>query len=99
VQGWKTWRHVLNCGAYKALAVGRPAVLSDWPQMRRYFTQGFIYVKNAPEAIAAGVQQMLDARAMLTTDIIAMRSELEARRRPRFDELAALLSSSWQRGC
>jgi glycosyltransferase involved in cell wall biosynthesis len=81
----------LTCGAYEALAVGQPAVVSDWPQIKRYFNRGFIYVNNTPEAIVAGVEQMLNERAMLIPEIVAMRSELATRRQPGFEELTAIL--------
>lgn len=83
--------NVLNCGAYEALSVEKPALVSDWPQMRRYFTRGFIYVKNTPETIAAGVQKLLNERQTLASEIIAMRAELAARRQPGLEELVALL--------
>ncbi|WP_165423884.1 glycosyltransferase [Ktedonosporobacter rubrisoli] len=83
--------NILNCGAYEALAMAKPVVVSDWPQMRRCFTRGFIYVKNTPEAIATGVKKMLAERETLTHEIILMRSELMMRRQSWFAELIALL--------
>lgn len=50
--------NLLNCGAYEALAVEKPGIISDWPGLRSYFRRGFVYVKNTPQDIAAGVQQM-----------------------------------------
>ena len=82
---------ILTCGAYEALAVGKPSVVSDWLQMKRYFTRGFIYVDNTPEAIAQGVQKMLDEQALLLPEISAMRTELLQKRQPVFDELLTLL--------
>jgi glycosyltransferase involved in cell wall biosynthesis len=83
--------NVLNCGAYEALAVEKPAVVSDWPDLRHCFSRGFIHVVNTPEAIAAGIQQMLNECEKLTAEIVAMRSELLARRKPVFEELIQLL--------
>ncbi len=83
--------NVLNSGAYEALAMAKPIIVSDWPQMRRCFTRGFIYVKNTPVAIATGVKKMLDEQAVLTTEIIAMRSEFVARRQHRLEEFTAFL--------
>ena len=86
--------HSLCCGAYEALVVAKPATASDVPEMRRFFTRGFIYVLNTPESIAAGIQQMLNEQAILTSEVIAMRSILEARRQPTFEKFAALLLES-----
>jgi len=84
---------LLTCGAYEALAMGKPAVVTDWPQIRRYFTRGFIYVNNTPEAIAGAVKQMLNEQVMLTREVIAMRSELISKRQPKFEEFVALLKT------
>ena len=83
--------NTLNCGSYEALVMEKPAVISDWPQMRRYFTRGFIYVHNTAESIAAGVKKMLDERELLTTEVIAMRTELITKRQPEFEEFVALI--------
>ncbi len=83
--------NVLNCGAYEALAVGKPAIVSDWSGLRQCFTRGFVYVNNTPEAIATGVKKMLNEQVMLIPEVIAMRSELVAKRQPKFEEFAALL--------
>lgn len=84
--------NVLNCGAYEALAVGKPVVVSDWPQMRRRFTCGFIFVNNTPEAIASGVKKMLSEQTSLVDKIITMRSELIASRQPVFQDIVDLLA-------
>jgi len=81
----------LSCGAFEALIVEKPAVVSDGPEMRRFFTRGFIHVSNTPEAIATGIKQMLDRQAVLTHEVIAMRSELATRRQIVFEEFTALL--------
>jgi len=86
----------LSCAAYEALAVAKPAVVSDCSENKRWFTRGFIYVHNTPEAIADGVQKMLNEQAMLIPEVIAMRSELAARRQPRLEEFGALLLESRQ---
>jgi len=81
----------LSCGAYEALAVAKPVVASNVPEMRRFFTDGFIYVTNTPQAIAEGIQRMLDEQAALTTEVTAMRSKLAAIRQPQFKQLTSLL--------
>jgi glycosyltransferase involved in cell wall biosynthesis len=83
--------HAVNCGAYEALALAKPAIVSDWPEMRRTFTQGFIYVTNTPEAIIMGVKKMLTEQGTLADELISMRAEQAARRQPSFEELTALL--------
>jgi glycosyltransferase involved in cell wall biosynthesis len=89
--------HALNCGAYEALAMVKPVVVSDWPEIRSCFTQGCIYVSNTAKTIAAGVKKMLDERETLTQEIIIMKKELVARRQSRFDEFVNLVEQRTQR--
>ncbi|TME05647.1 MAG: glycosyltransferase family 4 protein [Chloroflexi bacterium] len=84
----------LSCAAYEAVAMAKPAVVSDGPENKRWFTQGFVYVNNTPEAIAAGINKMLNEQVTLIPEVIAMGLELTARRRPTFEEFAALLLES-----
>lgn len=79
--------HILTCGTYEAIAAGTPSLLSDWPQNRRYFPHGFVYVKNTPEEIAAGVQQVFESRSSLVKGMEEMRSQLEAQRATKLAEL------------
>ena len=81
----------LSCAAYEAVTMAKPAVVSDCSENKRWFTRGFVYVNNTPEAIAAGINKMLDEQEILVPEVIAMRSELVTSRQPRVEELAALL--------
>ncbi|MGZ3624205.1 MAG: hypothetical protein ACXWPG_13850 [Ktedonobacteraceae bacterium] len=81
----------LSCGAFEALAVEKPAVVSKGPEMLRFFTQGFIHVDNTPEAIASGIEQMLDRLMELTKEVVVTRSKLISGRAAIFEELKALL--------
>ena len=83
----------LSCAAYEAVALAKPAVISEYSENKLYFTRGFIYVDNKPEAIAEGVKKMLNEQTALISEVIAMRTELVARRQPSIEKLVALLSS------
>ncbi len=47
----------LVCGAYEALALGRPLVVSDSRALRELLRDGAIFAKNEPEAIARAVAE------------------------------------------
>ena len=81
----------LSCAAYEGLAMAKPIVSSNGPEMRRFFTRGIIFVKNTPESISDGIKQMLHEQATLTEEVIVMRSVLEAKRQPKLEELISLL--------
>jgi hypothetical protein len=73
----------LSCGAYEALALGKPALISDWPGSRRIFQHGFVYCENTPVGIAQGVQQMLTEQAVLIREADKGRNEYTQMREPR----------------
>lgn len=82
----------LSCAAYEAVALAKPAVISEYSENRDYFTLGFIYVDNRSEAIAEGIKKMLNEQTILIPEVIALRSELVAKRQIRFEELISLLN-------
>lgn len=47
---------ILNCGAYEALSLRKPYVISDTSTLRSYFREGCAYVKPSPESIAGGIE-------------------------------------------
>src|SRR6266566_1678434 len=81
----------LSCAAYEGLAIAKPIVSSNGPEMRRFFTRGIIFVNNTPESISDGIKQMLDEQATLTKEVITMRSVLEAKRQPKLEEFISLI--------
>lgn len=89
--------NLLNCGAYEALAVERPAVISDWPGLRRYFSRGFVYVSNTPGDIAAGIEQMLSEKSALVSHGQTLRVELADDWQRKFDNVTALLEGQQER--
>jgi glycosyltransferase involved in cell wall biosynthesis len=55
-----TRENCLVCGAYEALAVGVPVVISDDPSAREIFGDGMCYTKTDPTSIAAAIDQVID---------------------------------------
>lgn len=82
----------LSCGAYEALSLAQPALISDWPGSRRCFRRGFVYVENTPQAIATGIRTMLDTRTALAAEAREMRVEYAEMRLPRLKELQQLIA-------
>lgn len=88
----------LSCAAYEALAMAKPIVASNGPEMRRFFTQGFIFVNNTPESIADGIEQMLNEQARLRNEVIAMCSVLQTKRQTNFETFVSLLNGNDRKG-
>ncbi len=81
----------LSCGAFEALSIVKPTIVSDMPEMRRCFPFGFIHVENTPEAIAKGVELLLSEQEPLTTEVMRLRDDYADRRQPKLEEFVTLL--------
>jgi glycosyltransferase involved in cell wall biosynthesis len=68
----------LVCGAYEALSLGKPMILSNTAALRDYFSQGVIYTANDPEALVRAVREALERREQLARDAQALRQRLQS---------------------
>lgn len=53
-----TLDHTMQRGAYEAAYLGKPIITSDFGLLRQAFPCATVYVKDDPDAIAAGVREM-----------------------------------------
>jgi glycosyltransferase involved in cell wall biosynthesis len=83
--------HCLVCGAYEAVAVGTPLVLSDTHALKSYFYKGAVYVSNNAESISQQIITGLKYENKLRQEIIELKDELSALWQKRFDNLKAHL--------
>lgn len=51
--------HCLVCGAYEALALEKPCIISDSVINKEIFQKGFLYTKNDSESIANAINKIL----------------------------------------
>lgn len=68
----------LVCGAYEAVALGKPLILSDTKALRDYFTMGAIYTKNTSEAIAKAINHSLENIEKLKQEVSSLKYQLES---------------------
>lgn len=87
-----TFENCLVCGAYEAVAAGKPMVLSSTEALRAYFRRGAVYTASDAAAIAEAIGQALAAKEQLSRQVEELRSELAADWSRRQDQLEALLS-------
>ena len=66
----------LVCGAYEAVALGKPLVTSDTVALREYFHRGTVYTKHDCRSLAAAMAEALDNSDRLAADMRALRVEL-----------------------
>ncbi|MDX1589795.1 MAG: glycosyltransferase [Oleiphilaceae bacterium] len=79
--------HCLNCGAYEAVALEKPGLLSDSAALRTHFRQGFVFVDNSPQGIEAGLHRLLQGYHEFSRQVAALKSELTQSNRERIASL------------
>jgi glycosyltransferase involved in cell wall biosynthesis len=83
-----------NCllsGAFEAVSVGTPLIISDWPILREYFPLGTVHVFNTVQDILEGVRRAQREQPALRKGILQLREQMEAEWKQRFAELCGLL--------
>ena len=84
-----TWQDCLVCGAYEAMAVGKPCVLSRTRSLTALFTHGTVFTSHEPRDIAAAVCDAYDRREALSAEIAGWVDRHEADLRKRAATLRA----------
>ena len=64
-----TWQDCLVCGAYEAMAAGKPCVLSRTAALTSLFTHGTVFSSHGPADIADAVLSAYERREALKTQI------------------------------
>jgi glycosyltransferase involved in cell wall biosynthesis len=77
----------LVCGAYEAVALGKPLVTSDTAALRDYFRMGTVYTKHDPQSLAAAITYALAHRERLAAEMDTLRRELARDWKQRSDAL------------
>jgi glycosyltransferase involved in cell wall biosynthesis len=81
----------LVCGAYEAVSLGKPAILSDTKAIRHYFNKGAVYSGNTAQEIAKSVKYFLDNKKKLKDEVLFLKPHMEKQWVEVFTELLAVL--------
>ncbi len=76
--------HTLLCGAYEAVAAGKPVLTSESDAMRAYFSQGTVFIDNTTTGIEQGIRDVLQQHLELSQEVIELQSILERQWQERF---------------
>lgn len=87
-----TQEHTLVCGAYEAISLGKPMVLSDTVAIRQYFSRGAAYTDATAPSIARAIERVIESRAELEAAVIKQREWMQHDWNMRFDRLRAILA-------
>jgi glycosyltransferase involved in cell wall biosynthesis len=72
-----TQNHTLLMGGFEAVSLGTPLIVSDWPILRDYFTDGTVHVANTVESLRAGIERAQQEQASLRLGIVALQRRFE----------------------
>jgi len=84
-------QNCLVCGAYEAVALGKPLILSDTPVLRNYFYKGVVYTANSSRAIAKSICNIIASHRKLEHEMRELKNELEVAWQTKFNEFTKIL--------
>ncbi len=83
--------HLLLCGAYEAVSLGKPLVLSNTRSLRDYFQDGPVFVDNQGPGIAEAVRYVIEHKDKAALGVRQLRARLNASWAEKFNELVSFL--------
>lgn len=86
--------HTLLCGAFEAVSVGTPLIVSDWKVLRECFPIGTVYIPNTAEGVREGVQRALRDQSQLRREMLLLREQHQVEWMSKFTKLERLVSES-----
>ena len=72
-----TRQNCLNCGAYEAVSLLKPGILSDTAALRSYFTGGFLFTDNSVESLKHNIQALIDDHHGLQESVRGLKTRCE----------------------
>ena len=82
--------NTMQRGAYEAMSVETPLVLSDWPILREVFSPGSVFVPNTVDGIVEGIQLAKLEHDRLSLEV----KKLKQQRSERWDQTIVLLQAA-----
>jgi hypothetical protein len=82
-----TRNHTLLSGAWEAVSIGKPLIVSDWPILKHCFSQGTVHVPNTAEGVYRGVRRVQAEHDILQQDMLKLRDQLTQEWELKFREL------------
>lgn len=83
----------LVCGAYEAVSLEKPVILTDTVALRKYFHRGTVFTENTAQEISEAVRLAISQLPSLREDVKVLKKGLEIEWAGRRNELVSRLSS------
>ena len=84
----------LVCGAYEALAVGKPILLSDTEALRDMFQSAAIYTKNDSQSILNGLKKIKENKSYMTENVKKIMNEYKKEWIKKAEELKSIIEKA-----
>lgn len=83
---------ILNCGAYEALSLNKPLILSNTKTLTSYFGgPGIIYVNNSRQGILDGINEALSSLDVMKNNIVERRKQIDKDWKSKKDDLIRII--------
>ncbi len=82
----------LVCGAYEAISSLRPVMVSDFAVNREFFPTGCIFVKNAPEEYARGIELFFAEQQAYQEQVRRLKVDFQHRWQEYFQQIESSLT-------
>lgn len=89
-----TQDQTFQTGGAEAAWLGRPLIISDWPELRRVFAHGAVFVAHTPEGLAAGVRRVQTDGARLEQEMGQLKRKFDRELQVKIRHLRAALENS-----
>ena len=83
--------HTLLMGAFEAVSLGKPLIVSDWPILQEYFSLGTIHIPNTVKGVFEGVRRCQRELPSLQRDIFILQENLQSDWNKRIYELKLII--------
>lgn len=80
------------CGAYEAVAMGKPLVTSSTDVLKEYFTQGTLHIDHSPQAICDAIMKVYDNYDEFCEGIKQLKNDIDINWSVKFNELKIFLN-------
>jgi len=87
-----TRHHTVLSGAFEAISLGKPLIVSDWEVLRDYFSLGTIHIPNTVEGVYNGIRQAQRELVSLQDGIQKLNENLQLEWEHKFKELRQLIA-------
>lgn len=91
VMDFTTRADCMVCGAYEAVAAEKPAILSDNPPTRDYFSQGMLFTDNSATDIAAKMVESFQRFDAIDADVRKLKTDIQNKERQKLRTIEALI--------